>query len=81
MPRAGGRVASRDPRRRSGVPPGTEEVLFGRDREPAGAAASDLAKMGLAKMTHQRRVAGKRMAFEVKTALEATRPVGVAPGA
>jgi len=33
-----------------------------------------------AAMTHQRRVAGKRMAFEVKTILESTRPVGVAPG-
>lgn len=48
--------------------------------EPAGAAASQLAKMNLAAMTHQRRVAGKRMAFEVKNRLEAARPVGVAPG-
>lgn len=32
-----------------------------------------------AKLTHQRRVAGKRMAFEVKNRLEASRPVGVAP--
>lgn len=48
--------------------------------EPAGVAAWQLAKMNLAKLTHQRRVAGKRMAFEVKTALEASRPVGVAPG-
>jgi hypothetical protein len=31
-------------------------------------------------MNHQRRVAGKRMAFEIKNTLEATRPVGVAPG-
>ena len=36
-------------------------------------------KTNAAKMTHQRRVAGKRMAFEVKSRLEATRPVGVAP--
>ncbi len=49
--------------------------------EPAGASADELARMDLAKMTHQRRVTGKRMAFEVKTALESARPVGVAPGA
>lgn len=48
--------------------------------EPTGAAAWQLAKMNLAKLTHQRRVAGKRMTFEVKAALEAARPVGVAPG-
>ena len=48
--------------------------------EPAGVAAWELAKMNLAKVTHRRRVAGKRMAFEVKTTLEAARPVGVAPG-
>jgi hypothetical protein len=45
--------------------------------EPSGAAAHQLAKMDLAKMNHQRRVAGKNMAFEVKQRLEATRPVGV----
>jgi hypothetical protein len=44
--------------------------------EPAGAAAWQLARMDLAKITHRRRVAAKRMAFEVKTALERTRPVG-----
>jgi hypothetical protein len=44
--------------------------------EPAGAAAWELAAMDLAKVTHQRRVAGKRMAFEVKARLEASRPVG-----
>lgn len=44
--------------------------------EPAGAAAWQLARMNLAKMTHQRRVAGKKMAFEVKAVLEATRPLG-----
>jgi hypothetical protein len=47
--------------------------------EPSGAAAWQLAKMDLVKMTHSRRVAGKRMAFEVKTELERSRPVGVAP--
>jgi hypothetical protein len=47
--------------------------------EPAGVAAWQLAKLDLAKLTHQRRVAGKRMAFEVKTELERNRPVGVAP--
>ena len=47
--------------------------------EPSGAAAWQLAKMNLPKLNHQRRVAGKRMAFEVKTTLEAARPVGVAP--
>ena len=45
--------------------------------EPSGVAAWQLAKMNLAKMNHQRRVAGKDMAFEVKRHLEATRPVGV----
>jgi hypothetical protein len=44
--------------------------------EPAGAAAWQLARMNLAKTTHQRRVAGKQMAFEVKMTLERTRPVG-----
>jgi hypothetical protein len=44
--------------------------------EPAGAAAWQLARMDLARITHRRRVAGKQMAFEVKTALERTRPVG-----
>jgi hypothetical protein len=47
--------------------------------EPSGAAAWQLAKMNLVKMTHQRRVAGKRMAFEIKSELERSRPVGVAP--
>lgn len=44
--------------------------------EPTGAAAGTV---NLAAVTHQRRVAGKRMAFEVKNTLEAGRPVGVAP--
>lgn len=47
--------------------------------EPTGAAAYQLARMNLAKMTHRRRVAGKNMAFEVKTTLEKSRLVGVSP--
>ncbi len=47
--------------------------------EPTGVAAHELAKLNLAKMTHRRRVAGKKMAFEVKTTLEQSRPVGVSP--
>jgi hypothetical protein len=47
--------------------------------EPAGAGARELAKMNPAKMTHQRRVAGKKMSFEIKSELEASRPVGLAP--
>ncbi|MGB3484220.1 MAG: polyketide cyclase / dehydrase and lipid transport [Mycobacterium sp.] len=47
--------------------------------EPAGVAAWELAKLDLAKLTHARRVAGKRMAFEVKGEVERNRPVGVAP--
>jgi hypothetical protein len=47
--------------------------------EPTGAGPAELAKMDLAGMTHRRRVAGKRMAFEVKNGLEDGRPVGVAP--
>jgi hypothetical protein len=45
--------------------------------EPSGAAAWQLARMNLAKLTHQRRLAGKEMAFELKRVLEAGRPVGV----
>jgi hypothetical protein len=47
--------------------------------EPSGVAAWQLAKMNLAKLTHRRRVAGKKMAFEVKTTLERSRPVGISP--
>ena len=47
--------------------------------EPAGVAAGRVAKLNVAKINHQRRVAGKRMAFEVKTTLERSRPVGLAP--
>lgn len=47
--------------------------------EPSGAASGELAKMDLPGMTHRRRVAGKRMAFEVKNRLEAGRSVGVGP--
>ena len=44
--------------------------------EPAGAAAWELARMDLAKENRRRRVAGKRMAFEVKRRLEESRAVG-----
>jgi hypothetical protein len=60
-----------------------EEVLDGvilhyfLHAEPAGAAAWELAKMDLAKLNHQRRVAGKVMSFEIKQRLEASRPIGV----
>lgn len=47
--------------------------------EPAGVAAWQLAKMKMGKVTHRRRVAGKKMAFEVKTTLERSRPIGVSP--
>ena len=47
--------------------------------EPTGAAAWQLAKRNLAKMTHRRRVAAKKMAFEVKRTAERSRPVGVSP--
>ena len=36
-------------------------------------------KVNLGDLNHRRRVAGKRMAFEVKNALEASRPVGMPP--
>lgn len=49
--------------------------------EPAGVTGAQLAKMNLGAMTYERRVAGKRMAFEVKNLLEASRQVGLAPGA
>jgi hypothetical protein len=45
--------------------------------EPAGVSARQLAKTNLAKVNHARRVAGKKMAFELKRTLEASRPVGV----
>ncbi|MBW0014766.1 polyketide cyclase / dehydrase and lipid transport [Mycobacterium sp.] len=47
--------------------------------EPTGVAAWQLAKLNLAKMTHRRRVAAKKMAFEVKRTVERSRPVGVSP--
>ncbi len=47
--------------------------------EPSGVSAWQLSRMNLAKMTHRRRVAGKTMAFEVKEALERSRPVGISP--
>ncbi|MEO6793615.1 MAG: polyketide cyclase / dehydrase and lipid transport [Mycobacterium sp.] len=47
--------------------------------EPAGITGRQLARLNLAKLIHRRRVAGKRMAFEVKARVEQSRPVGVAP--
>ncbi|MEB3020956.1 polyketide cyclase / dehydrase and lipid transport [[Mycobacterium] crassicus] len=47
--------------------------------EPTGVTGRQLARMNLAKMVHVRRVAGKKMAFEVKARLEQSRPVGVSP--
>ncbi len=47
--------------------------------EPSGMAAWQLAKLNLPKMTHRRRVAGKKMAFEVKATLERSHPVGISP--
>lgn len=47
--------------------------------EPTGVAAWQLVRMNVAKMTHRRRVAGKKMAFEVKTTLERSRSVGASP--
>lgn len=45
--------------------------------EPAGVSAHELARLDLAKLNHDRRVAGKKMSFEIKQRLEAHRPVGV----
>ena len=45
--------------------------------EPSGAAAWELARINFAKANHHRRVAGKRMAFEVKQKMEESRKVGV----
>ena len=47
--------------------------------EPSGASARQLSRMNLAKMTHRRRVAGKKMSFDVKSAVEGARPVGISP--
>ena len=47
--------------------------------EPSGVTPGKLAKLNLAKLTHRRRVVGKNMAFEVKSTLERSRPVGVSP--
>lgn len=49
--------------------------------EPAGVSARELAKLNLPKLVHRRRVAGKNMSFEIKSRLEAGRPVGAAPQA
>jgi hypothetical protein len=45
--------------------------------EPTGAAAWQLARMNLARMNYRQRVAGKKMAFEVKARLERSRPLGL----
>lgn len=45
--------------------------------EPTGVSGADLAELNLPEMIHRRRVAGKNMAFEIKTDLERSRPVGV----
>lgn len=47
--------------------------------EPTDESQRRLAPRALAKLNHRRRVTGKRMAFEVKNGLEASRPVGVSP--
>jgi hypothetical protein len=47
--------------------------------EPSGSKPAQLAKVNLTKLTHRHRVAGKKMAFEVKATLERSRPVGVSP--
>ncbi len=47
--------------------------------EPTGVQPEKLGRRDLAGMIYRRRVAGKRMAFEVKNRLEAGRPVGIAP--
>ncbi len=47
--------------------------------EPTGATPAEVAGMDLAGLVHKRRVAGKRMSFEIKNELEAGRPVGSAP--
>jgi hypothetical protein len=57
---------------------GTMEIWL-EHAEPSGVAASKLAKLNLSKLTHRRRVAGKKMAFEVKMTLERSRQVGVSP--
>ena len=43
--------------------------------EPTGGSATT----NPAALNHRRRVAGKRMAFEIKNTLEASRPVGTPP--
>lgn len=48
--------------------------------EPTGVAPDRVATLDLASMNHARRVAGKKMTFEVKQRLEAGRPAGEPPG-
>ena len=45
--------------------------------EPTGVSGAALAELNLADLNHRRREPGKNMAFETKTDLERTRPVGV----
>jgi hypothetical protein len=47
--------------------------------EPTGVAPDRVAELDLAVMNRERRVAGKKMTFEVKARLEAGRPAGEAP--
>jgi len=47
--------------------------------EPTGVAPSRIASLNIAGITRERRVAGKKMAFEVKARLEAGRPAGESP--
>jgi len=47
--------------------------------EPTGVSGRQLARLNLPKLVHRRRVAGKKMAFEIKARLERSRPVGVSP--
>ncbi len=47
--------------------------------EPTGVAPDRVAELDLAAMNRERRVAGKKMTFEVKARLEAGRPAGESP--
>ena len=47
--------------------------------EPTGVTGAGLAELNLAELNHQRRVAGKKMSFEVKAELERGRGVGMPP--
>ncbi|SQI28276.1 Uncharacterised protein [Rhodococcus coprophilus] len=47
--------------------------------EPTGVAPERIASVDTASLTHARRIAGKKMTFEVKARLEAGRPAGESP--